>query len=245
MSSATYSVVTPARNEALNLPELVERLDNVLQKLGKAYEIIIVNDNSTDDSTRVLENLKLRFSSLNPLHRTENPGVGMAIRSGLKKAQGQVIITLDGDLSHAPEEIPRLLEGLKNYDMVCGSRYMSGGKADMHISRVIISGVFNIIFRGILGIPVKDFTSGFRTYKRTVVDSITLTGSQFGVYIEIPIKAYLAGFKLTEQPITYHKRKYGTTHLSYLKQGPEYLKVAFEALALKFKKFWIGINPRH
>ena len=232
--SVTYSSVTPARNEAQNLPQLVENLDAALRSLGSPYEIVIVNDNSTDDSKAVLESLRSRFPALRPVHRSSDPGVGNAIREGLRKAQGQVIITFDGDLSHDPAEIPSLLKGLKGYDMVCGSRYMSGGKAHMNLSRVLISGMSNMVFRTALGLPIKDFTSGFRVYKRTVIDTIKLKGSQFGVYIEIPIKAHLAGFKLTEMPITYHQRKFGTTHLNYMKQVPEYLKVALEAIPLRF-----------
>ena len=239
----TYSVVTPARNEAQNLPQLVEALDAALRPLGAPYEIIIVNDNSTDDSKAVLEGLRSRSTALRPIHRASYPGVGNAIREGLNNAQGQTIITLDADLSHDPGEIPSLLEGLKDHDMVCGSRYMSGGKAHMGISRVIISGASNMLFRTVLGLPVKDFTSGFRVYKRAVIDTIALKGSQFGVYIEIPIKAHLAGFKLTERPITYHKRKFGTTHLNYIKQVPEYLNVALEGLKIKLKDLRIGRDP--
>ena len=236
--SILYSTVTPARNESKNLPRLVASLNAVLGSLQAPYEMIIVNDNSTDDSKAVLEGLRSRFPFLKPIHRASKPGVGNAIREGLENAKGRTIITLDGDLSHDPAEIPLLLEGLDRCDMVCGSRYMSGGKADMGLSRIVISGAFNIIFRKLIGIPVKDFTSGFRVYKRTVIDTITLKGSQFGVYIEIPIKAHLAGFKLTEAPITYHKRKFGTTQLSYLKQGPEYLKVALEALSIKLNSLF-------
>lgn len=228
-----YSVVTPARNESPNLPILVKGVDEILKTLGAAYEIIVVNDNSRDDSAQVLEDLTKSFPALRPIHRLSNPGVGSTIREGLSNAQGEVIITLDSDLSHNPQEIPSLLKELDHYDMVCGSRYMEGGRADMNLSRTIISGTFNVIFRRILGVPVKDFTSGFRVYKRTVIDTIELKGKQFGVYIEIPLKSHLAGFKLTERPITYHKRQFGTTQLSYLKQGPEYLKVALEALLIK------------
>jgi glycosyltransferase involved in cell wall biosynthesis len=243
--SLIYSSVTPAKNEAKNLPELIERLDAVFKKLGEPYEIIVVNDNSTDDSKAVLESLRLRFPALKPIHRPAYPGVGNAIKEGLSAAKGNIIVTLDGDLSHDPAEIPALLKGLDTHDFVCGSRYIAGGKADMNFSRIILSGTFNFIFRTLIGLPVKDFSSGFRVYKRTVIEAIRLNGSQFGVYIEIPIKAHLAGFKLTERPITYHQRKFGTTQLNYLKQGPEYIKVALDALGLKLKDLGVRRNPAY
>lgn len=229
-----YSIVAPAHNEAPNFPVLIASMDRVMASFQSPYEIIIVNDNSRDSSKDVLENLKKEFPSLAPIHRNSNPGVGNAIRAGLAQAQGEIIITLDSDLSHDPNEIPRLLEGLKTHDMVCGSRYMQGGKADMDLSRIVISGMFNLVFRGLLGLPVRDFTSGFRVYKRSIIETIQLKGEQFGIYIEIPIKANFAGFRITERAITYNKRAHGKTKLSYFKQGPEYLKVAIEALTIKF-----------
>ena len=120
--------------------------------------------------------------------------------------------------------------------MVCGSRYTKGGKANMSSGRVLISGLFNFIFRRLLGIPVRDFTSGFRVYKSGIIRKISLKSKNFGIFIEIPIKAHLAGFKLTEIPITYNKRSHGKSNLNYFKQGPEYLKVALEALKIKLVK---------
>ncbi len=228
-----YSAVVPARNESKNIPILVERLHQVLIGLGKSFEIIIVNDNSKDDSKVVLESLKARYAALKPIHRIINPGAGNTIREGLAAARGEIIITLDGDLSHDPAEIPSLLEGLSRADMVCGSRYTQGGAADLSISRRILSGIFNWFFRTLIGLPVNDFTSGFRVYKRKVIDTVRLQRQQFGIFVEVPIKAYLAGFKLIELPITYHKRIYGTTNLNYVKQAPEYLGVVFDALLIR------------
>jgi glycosyltransferase involved in cell wall biosynthesis len=232
-----YSLVIPAHNEARNLPKLLKKAALVLRKSKKKFEIIVVNDNSTDNSAEVLEKLKREIKELKVVTRRSKPGVGYALREGLAKASGNIIVTMDGDLSHNPGEIPSFLSLLKGCDMVCGSRYVKGGKADMACSRVVISGLFNIIFRGLIGIPVRDFTSGFRAYKKKVIKSIALKSRKFGIYIEIPIKAHLAGFKLREIPITYHKREFGKSNLNYFKQGPEYLRVVFEALLCRiFRK---------
>ena len=231
-----YSVVVPAHNESRNLRKLVLGLKRVLSKTGKKFEIIIVNDNSTDDSLIVLKELKKSVHELIIVNRTSNPGVGNAIREGLNNVRGDIIITMDADLSHAPEEIPKFLNSFDDSDMICGSRYTKGGKADMTYSRILISGLFNLIFRKIIGIKVKDFTSGYRAYKSKVPKAIKLNSKKFGIYIEIPIKAHLAGFKLKEIPISYHKREFGSSNLNYFKQGPEYLKVVFEGLRMKFRR---------
>ncbi len=225
-----YSVVSPAHNESGNIVNLVRGVYKVMKGTNEKFEIIIVNDNSTDNTKEVLERLKTKIPQLKPVHRTKNKGVGNAIRDGLKNAKGWFIITLDGDLSHNPKEIPRFIKAIKNYDVVCGSRYVKAGKAEMEFSRTVISKTFNTLFRFLLGLPVKDFTSGFRIYKRKVIESIKLTSHGFGIYIEIPIKAYQNGFKFGEIPIHYYPREKGKSQLSYVKQGPEYLKVIIKSI---------------
>lgn len=240
MKKVYYSVVIPAHNEARCLKKLVLKVRYMLSKLNKRFEIIIVNDNSTDNSLSVLKGLKKIADELVIINREKKPGVGNAIREGLYKTKGKIIITMDGDLSHNPAEIPRLLKNLDKYDVVCGSRYISGSKAYIEVSRKIISKTFNFIFRNLLSIPVKDFTSGFRAYKREVIEKINLKNENFGIYIEVPLKAHLAGFKLTEVPITYSKRESGHSNLNYFTQGPEYLKVIFEVLKIKLRGYFIS-----
>lgn len=241
MKNIHYSVVVPAHNEAGNLRKLALGIKNALSKTRKKFEIVIVNDNSADNSSEVLEHLKKKgVSELVIINRTTNPGVGNAIREGLCKARGETIITMDGDLSHEPEEIPKLLAKMGRYDMVCGSRYINGSKANIELSRKIISKTFNILFGNLLRMPVRDFTSGFRAYKREVIEKINLKNQNFGIYIEIPLKAYINGFKLTEAPITYSKRQSGHSNLNYFSQGPEYLKVIFEVLKIKLKSYFIS-----
>jgi ubiquinone/menaquinone biosynthesis C-methylase UbiE len=171
--------------------------------------------------------------------------VGLSIRKGLDKSTGDVIVTLDGDLSHNPSEIPNLIDALNDCDMVCGSRYTQGGKADMSLGRLVVSSLFNIVFRNLLGLPVKDFTSGFRAYKRSIIESIKFTSNGFGIYIEVPIKTFLAGFTIKEIPIRYRTRFRGKSNLNYLKQGPEYNKVIINALKLRiFPNVLAEIEPK-
>ena len=237
MKKIYYSIVVPAHNEAGNFKKLVLELKGSLSKLKKKFEIIIVNDNSTDDSLKVLKKIKKEVDELVIINRKRSPGVGNAIREGLYRTRGEIIITMDGDLSHNPDEIPKLLAKMGKYDMVCGSRYVNGSKANIEVSRKIISKTFNTLFGNLLRMPVRDFTSGFRAYRREIIEKINLENQNFGIYIEIPLKAYLNGFKLTEAPITYSKRQSGHSNLNYFAQGPEYLKVIFQVAKIKLKNY--------
>lgn len=233
-----YSVVVPAHNEGKNLKKLIKSIHKELLRDTNNFEIIIVNDNSRDNSAKVLQELKKEIKQLKPINRQGKKGVGYTIRSGFSKAKGEYIITMDGDLSHDPRELPRFLKAIKKTDFVCGSRYIEQGRADMSLSRKIISGIFNFVFRGLIGLPVKDFTSGYRIFKKEIIDNIKLNSTGFGVYIEIPIKASLLGYEFSEVPISYHRRSTGKSNLSYVKQGPEYLKVAVKGLTQKCHKIF-------
>jgi len=227
-----YSVVSPAHNEEGNLEKLVKSLQEVLAKTAgqNSFEIIIVNDNSTDNSEKLLEKLKSDIKQLVVVNRKNAPGVGNAIREGLAKARGDIIITMDADLSHDPREIPQLLKALEGYDMVCGSRYTQKGIGEMNLPRKIISRTFNNIFKMLLGLCVRDFTSGYRVIRRKVIEGIHLKNEKFGLYIEIPLKASKKGFRITEAPIHYYGRNEGESKLSYLKEGPEYIKVILDVM---------------
>ena len=231
-----YSVVVPCHNESENLDKLVARISDVLRKEKDSFEIIIVNDNSTDSTTTVLERLRKNVPELRYIIRTANPGVGNALREGFAKAGGRYIITMDGDMSHDPYELPNFLRQKDRHDIVCGSRYVSHGKANMDWSRKLISGAFNLLFRTLVGINIKDFTSGYRIIRREVLEKIQLESKGFGIYIEIPLKAHISGFRLAEIPITYHKREHGLSNLSYFRQGPEYLRVGLRVFWLRLRR---------
>ncbi len=232
-----YSIVTPAHNEAGNLPTLIEKIASVLD--GKIdYNIVIVNDNSTDNSGEVLAGLQKKYKQLDVVTRTKLGGVGYAIREGLYNAKGDFIITMDGDLSHKPEQILDLLAAIKDkgLDMVCGSRYVARGASDMHLSRKIISRGYNVVFGTLLGLKVRDFTSGFRIFKRDFLENIKFDSTGFGIYVEILMKAHLAGYKIGEIPISYDVRGEGESNLNYFEQGPEYCRVALKTFKHKLFK---------
>jgi glycosyltransferase involved in cell wall biosynthesis len=220
------SVIVPMKNEAKNCEPLVRAIAETAKRHKWPVEAILVNDASTDNTKEVVEKLAKKYGFVRPIHRRPPSGPGRAQRDGFRAAKGDVIVTMDGDLSHDPREMPRLIAELRNADIVCGSRSVKGGKAQMQKSRVIMSGLYKWLFRLLIGIPVRDFTSGYRAYRREAIRSLKLDAKMFGIYVEIPIKAHIKGFRFAEVPITYRKRLHGKTNLNYLKQGPEYAKYA-------------------
>jgi len=222
------SVVVPAYNEEENIVKLLTELSNVLERQSLEYEVIIVNDNSTDGSKNLLEGLREKYPHLKPVHRTPPRGVGHTLRRGFLEASGSIIVTMDADLSHHPEDIPRLLAKLsEGFDIVLGSRYIEGGGMENTILRKIISRGFSVFSR-MLGLTVSDATTGFRAHKKEVLDKLNLSSTGFEIHIEIPMKAAKYGFKIGEVPLKYHERHAGESKLDYKKEGPRYVKVALK-----------------
>lgn len=223
------SVVIPAHNEGSNLGKLVAAVDGALGKISKDYQIVVVNDNSTDDSEAVLEKLRKDYKSLKPVQRRGKKGVGNTLREGFKNCDHDIVISMDGDFSHRPKDIPVLYNKLmEGYDVVVGSRYIEGGSMDNKLSRFMISKGF-AIFANVLGLPIHDATSGFRAHRKKVLDTLNLESIGFEIHAEIPMKAKKMGYKVSEAPIVYEKRAGGASNLSYLEQGPGYVKILIKS----------------
>jgi len=224
------SVIIPAHNEAGNLKPLLPKIHTVLNKQKIKHEIIVVNDNSTDNSSEILA--KLKTANTKYIDRNDGePGVGRNYRAALKIARGDTILFMDADFSHNPEEIPLLLKPIgQGIDFVQGSRYMKthDGTIGMKIGRKFLSKAFNVLIKIMLGISMSDYTSGFRVIRKIFLDKIKLESDHFDVYVEIPIKLCLAGAKVCEVPFTYNPRLYGRSNLNYFKMGPKYLRVIFK-----------------
>ncbi len=223
------SVVIPVYNEEKNIAPLISRLKKSLKHYGN-YELLFIDDNSTDKSGRILDGYAKKLPSVRVVHKIWNKGVGFAIKEGFNQAKGDIIVTMDGDLSHLPEDIPKLVSALDSADIALGSRFVDGGRLETDIYRNFITRSFNFITGMLLGISLHDMTTGFRAHKRKVLDSISLKSNDFELHIEIPIKAHKKGFKIAEVPIHYEKRHGGESKLRYSKVGKKYVRVLIENL---------------
>jgi dolichol-phosphate mannosyltransferase len=211
-------LVIPTYNEAEN----IERLITTLRRLNLDLDILVVDDNSPDGTSKIVERLMKKDKKLHLLLRTRDKGRGSAGVAGFKKAldmKADVICEMDADFSHDPQYLPALLKGLEKGDVVLGSRAVSGGSDDDRpFLRRMLTVFANFYIRLLLGVPVRDCNSGYRCFKRRVLaalnlDKITTKGP--GIVQEILYRAHLAGFRIVEVPISFVERRKGTSKLGF------------------------------
>jgi glycosyltransferase involved in cell wall biosynthesis len=202
------SVVIPLLNEEESLPELFGWIDKVMRENHFSYEIIAINDGSTDDSWKVIAEQSLKNPCIKGISFQRNYGKSAALNVGFEAASGKVVITMDADLQDSPDEIPEL------YDMIMKEGYhlVSGWKKkryDPALSKNLPSKLFNAVTRKISGIYLHDFNCGLKAYRHDVVKSIEVYGE---MHRYIPVLAQWAGFKkIGEKVVQHRERKYGVT----------------------------------
>lgn len=205
------TVVIPAFNEEESLPELNDWISRVMQSHGFTYEIILVDDGSTDGTWAKIKELSVADPNIKGLRFQRNHGKSAALQTGFRHANGTVVITMDADLQDSPEEIPALYELVINdgYDLV------SGWKKKRHdpIGKTIPSRFFNMVTRIISGIPLHDFNCGLKAYKNIVVKNIQVYGE---MHRYIPVICKWHGFnKIGEKIVQHQPRKYGITKFGF------------------------------
>ena len=231
------SLVIPLFNEEESLPELCAWISRVVEKEGLTYEIILIDDGSTDQSWSVIESLKQSSTHITGIKFRRNYGKSAALNVGFAASQGNVVITMDADLQDSPDEIPALYRkiAIEKYDLV------SGWKKVRHdpLSKTIPTKLFNAVTRYMSGIHnLHDFNCGLKAYRKDVVKNIEVYGE---MHRYIPVLAKWAGFvHIGEQVVQHYPRKYGTT-----KFGPgRFIKGFLDLLSIFFVgKF--GKRPMH
>ncbi|NVK49787.1 MAG: glycosyltransferase family 2 protein [Cyclobacteriaceae bacterium] len=199
------SAVVPVFNEEESLSELTQWISRVMHNHGFSYEIILVNDGSTDGSWEKIGKLAEANGNIKGINFTRNYGKSAALDAGFKKAQGKVVVTLDADLQDSPDEIPALYEMIEEQDF----DVVSGWKKERHdpITKTIPSRFFNAVTRWISGIKLHDFNCGLKAYKLKVVKNIQVYGE---MHRYIPLLAKWNGFgKIGEKVVQHQARKYG------------------------------------
>ncbi|MCL6524904.1 MAG: glycosyltransferase family 2 protein [Thermoflavifilum sp.] len=200
------SVVVPLKDEAASLPELCAWIDRVMQANRFAYEMILVDDGSTDGSWQVIQQLSEQYPSLKGIRFQRNYGKSAALNEGFRHAQGEVVITLDADLQDSPDEIPELYRMIveEGFDLVSGWKKK---RHDNLFTKNIPSRFFNWVTRRISHIPLHDFNCGLKAYRKKVVKSIEVYGE---MHRYIPVIAKWAGFtRIGEKVVQHRPRKYG------------------------------------
>ncbi len=206
------TVVVPLYNEEESLPELFAWIKRVMDANGFSYEVIFVNDGSTDKSWEVIEKLGAENAEVKGIKFKRNYGKSAALYCGFDKAQGDVVITMDADLQDSPDEIPELFKMIKDegYDLVSGWKKK---RYDSKLTKNLPSKLFNATTRIISGIKLHDFNCGLKAYRKDVIKSIEVYGE---MHRYIPYLAKNAGYKKIGEKVVIHQaRKYGESKFGF------------------------------
>lgn len=231
------SVIVPLLNEAESLPELAAWIKRVMQENSYTYEIIFVDDGSTDGSWDVIRSLKDGDAAVRGISFRRNYGKSAALYEGFAAAQGEVVITMDADLQDSPEEIPGLVKMIKEegYDLVSGWKQK---RKDNALTKNIPSKLYNWAARRVTGIRLHDMNCGLKAYRAAVVKSIEVYGE---MHRYIPYLAKNAGFgKIGEMPVHHQKRKYGVSKFGM----DRFVNGLLDLMSLSFLSKW-GKKPMH
>ena len=225
VAGPSVSVVTPIYNEEESIPQLLEKLGGVLRNLGREFEVIAVNDGSSDGSQRLLSEIAANEPWFKVIEFRRNAGQTAAMMAGIDHASGDVIVTIDADLQNDPSDIPRMLEKLdEGYDVVSGWRK---DRKDAAIKRNFVSRMANRLISWISGVKLHDYGCSLKAYRRDVLDGVRLYGE---MHRFIPIYASWMGAKVVEMPVSHHARQFGQS-----KYGLERtIKVVLDLLVVKF-----------
>ena len=197
------SVIVPVFNEVSSLKLLHRQLTEILQKLGRNYELIFVDDGSTDGSTEILCQLHVSDPRTKVVQLRRNFGKTAALVAGFHAAKGRILITLDADLQDDPAEIPKLLAQLeKGYDLVCGWKHPRYDP----LSKRVPSKLFNWLTRLATGVQLHDFNTGLKVCYREAIEYLPLRGE---LHRYIPVLVALQGYRVSEIPVRHRERRYG------------------------------------
>jgi dolichol-phosphate mannosyltransferase len=225
-------IVIPTYNEAKNIEALVKKIFKLYQNI----HIVIVDDNSPDGTGDIADLLSKEYSDVHVIHRPRKQGLGKAYIHGFKEALAKgadVIFEMDADFSHNPEYIHDFMDAVEKSDLVIGSRYLNGVRVEgWRFRRLLLSKLANMYVSYIMVKPVWDFTSGFRCYRRNVLESLDLDqvrSDGYAFQIEMTYLTFKHGFRVAEIPILFKERQHGFSKISR--------KVVWEA-------FWITLKCR-
>src|SRR5437762_10497764 len=202
-----FSIVVPFFNEQENIPPLYMRLTEVMDGIGEPYELVFVDDGSKDNTFKVLSDIYEHDRRVNIVRLRRNFGQTAALKAGFDFARGETVISMDGDLQHDPEEIPRFVEKMEEgNDLVSGWRYQ---RKDSWLTRQLPSRIANWMMAKLSGVELHDFGTTFKAYRREIIQEIQLYGE---LHRFIPALASSAGAKIAEVPIENLQRKSGRSN---------------------------------
>ncbi len=222
--SLSVSVIIPAYNEAGGIGSVLKGVSRILSESGESFELLVINDGS-DDKTAAIAAAAGAMVISHPY----NMGNGAAIKTGIRHARGRMLVMMDGDGQHAPEDIPRLLEQLERYDMVVGART---GESDTAVHRDLANTVYNWFATYVCGRRIEDLTSGFRAVKTHIAKSfVYLLPNTFSYPTTLTLAVVRSGYALTYIPIATRKR-IGNSKIKLLRDGSRFFLIIMKIATL-------------
>ena len=224
------SVVIPVKNESKSVVPLYEELHNILTKIKKKYEIIFIDDGSTDDTFVELEKLHKKNENVKVIQFKQNYGKSDALMAGFSYAEGDFVITMDGDMQDDPSEIPRMLDKIKRgYDLIVGWKFTRNDP----ITKRLPSKIFNKLTALLTGIKIHDSNCGFKIFRREVIKNLNIYGE---LHRYIPALVHWKGYKVDEIKVNHRPRKFGKSKYGVTRLIKGFLDLITVKFLTKFAK---------
>lgn len=225
------SIVIPAHNEEDNIIEVINRIEQSLD-LDIAHELVVVNDHSTDKTKELVMKLSEQYKNIKLVENKLKKGFANALKTGFNNVETEIVVPIMADLCDDLSTVKKMLDKInEGYDIICGSRYIKGGA---RFGGSKIKGFFSFFvgrsLHYLLGLPTNDIANAFKMYRKKVIDNIDIQSKGFEVSMEIPLKAYYLGFKITEVPTVWRERTKGKSSFKMFKLSPNYLKLYIWAI---------------
>ena len=225
--SESLTVVIPACNEEQNIRRIEKELIPVLKGVGMRYEILVIDDGSTDGTADEVRKLQKKYRYVRMVQHPRNMGLGAGTRTGVKSAKGTLIIFLDADFTFHPREIPKLITKYNSgdYDCVIGTHFGKGGRTKVLWYRKFLSKSVNTLYSTLLGRNITAMSSIFRLYRRDALKGISMKSRGFDICAEILFDMIKKGRNVIEVPVTLTTRIYGESKLSNTKEIKNHIKL--------------------
>ena len=234
------SVVMPAHNEEGSLPLTVANLVQALTAAAIEFEILVVNDNSTDATQSVIKELCARYPGVRSINNTPPSGFGLAVVAGLRHFSGDAVVPVMADGSDAPEDVVKFFRKLEEgYDCVFGTRFSGGGKAyNYPFPKLMLNRLANRFIQLLFGFRYNDTTNAFKMYRReTIIGLQPFLSHHFNLTVELPLKAIVRGYSYAVLPNTWKNRTSGIAKLKIKEMGSRYLFIVLYCLIEK----WLAV----
>lgn len=218
------TIVVPAHNEQENIAETIKKIEDTVDI---PYELLIVNDHSVDATAQIVAGLSLKYPNIRLVENKHVGGFVNAVRAGFDNMHTEVAVLVMADLCDDLNSIKPMFRMIEQgFDVACGSRYIKGGKR-LGGSRIkgLLSCLAGRSINFLLGVPTSDISNAFKMYRRQVLDAVKIESRGFEVSMELPLKAFFLGFKITEVPTVWKERTRGKSSFKILPSLPDYLKL--------------------